>query len=197
MAQREGKCMAFWNQHRTKNTKIYIPPELTAESPEVSQCNEMIQQEVKINDAYVQIGQLYVTMHSDSPDEAMVPLIQQIETSTRKISELQQQIKTIKGVQKCPHCGAEVPLSASFCIFCGTAMPKASVISDTDTIACPNCGAVIKKGAKFCSSCGKPISLPSSEHSAETPAAPMRFCPNCGALADGDAAFCTICGAKI
>lgn len=158
----------------------------------------MIQQEeVKINDAYVQIGQLYVTMHSDSPDEAMVPLIQQIETSTRKISELQQQIKTIKGVQKCPHCGAEVPLSASFCIFCGTAMPKASVISDTDTIACPNCGAVIKKGAKFCSSCGKPISLPSSEHSAETPAAPMRFCPNCGALADGDAAFCTICGAKI
>ena len=77
--------MAFWNQHRTKNTKIYIPPELTAESPEVSQCNEMIQQEeVKINDAYVQIGQLYVTMHSDSPDEAMVPLIQQIETSTRK-----------------------------------------------------------------------------------------------------------------
>ena len=50
------------------------------------------------------------------------------------------------GTQRCPNCGAEVPLGAKFCGECGAPMQK--------SYKCPNCGHENEPGTKFCSECG-------------------------------------------
>lgn len=166
-------------------------------SSELSTYTEMIKkEEEQMQEAYAEIGKLYVSVHGNDPEEAFSQWVGQIEQAKSRIAELQQKIQSLKEVRVCPSCGKEVPVEAAFCIFCGTPMPKKPVPSQEDAVKCPHCGAVVRKGAKFCSSCGKPMTEMDPTPPAEPPVR-YRFCPKCGAEAKGDTMFCTICGAKI
>ena len=49
----------------------------------------------------------------------------------------------------CPHCQAQNPDDARFCLNCGTALAQ----------RCPNCQARVPKEARFCMNCGQPVRL--------------------------------------
>ena len=72
-------------------------------------------------------------------------------------------IVEIKGIVKCPNCGAENSKTAAFCATCGTAMPvpvtEPVEVTEQNVVEkkCPNCGEVINDGAAFCAKCGTKI----------------------------------------
>ncbi len=62
----------------------------------------------------------------------------------------------------CPHCGADNPAGAKFCMACGKPL----------TLTCPNCATQNPPGAKFCLNCGQALGQ------SATPAAPQPAAPS-------------------
>ncbi len=79
--------------------------------------------------------------------------------------------------EKCPKCGADLPLNAKFCLSCGERIQH-----DNNMVVCPNCGKTVPKG-KFCFECGYKFSA--------------NTCPKCGAALPEGAKFCLECGERL
>ena len=167
----------------------------TQEMSEVARFNSMItQNESKINDIYYQIGKLYANVH-------FVGMVKTVNELEQQNNEIRKKIQDVKGVQRCPKCGAEVPKEAAFCNFCGTPMPKNDFNEAlADGVQCPRCGAIVKKGMRFCTSCGQAMPSPENQmKSADTPEQEIKEkkCPKCGATVGNDSVFCAECGTKL
>ncbi len=99
----------------------------TKELADVAKLNSMISDEEKrINNAYTEIGKLYVELHASDGEAAFATLIQSIHEANEKITDLQKQAAQIKGVVTCEKCGAEVAKGSAFCGACGNPMPAVS-----------------------------------------------------------------------
>lgn len=179
----------------------------TKELSDVVRLNSLIsQEENKINNAYYQIGKLYVSIHGNDGEEEFAGLINNVVELEQNVKNLRKQVQDIKGVQRCEKCGAEVPRGVAFCSSCGVPMPRKEQQNNlSDYVKCPSCGNDVKKGMRFCTSCGKPMSQ-LTEFSSE--AQPANFtelheevhgkkCPNCGAKIEADTVFCVECGTKV
>lgn len=178
----------------------------TKELADTSKLNSMIsEQEKVITNQYYQIGKLYASIHRDDCEDDFAGMVAAITEAEEKIRDYKEQIQTIKGMQRCEKCGAEVPNGAAFCSSCGAAMPKIEPPERSDYVKCSSCGADVKKGMRFCTSCGKPMQAfepdfgaPAAEPKDAEPAETQeKTCPNCGAAMIGDMAFCTECGTKL
>lgn len=174
----------------------------TQELSEVSRINSLISQnESKINNTYYQIGKLYVSIHGNDGEEEFAGMLATVAELELQNAEFKKQIQDVKGVQRCPKCGAEVSRGVAFCSSCGTAMPKMeSKELITDGVKCPKCGAMVKKGMRFCTSCGQTMSSPAPQSladGAEIAESAEKVCPKCGATITDDSAFCTECGTKL
>jgi class 3 adenylate cyclase/tetratricopeptide (TPR) repeat protein len=67
----------------------------------------------------------------------------------------------------CPHCDADTPDGAKFCIACGTPLrPR-----------CPQCGADVLPRAKFCAECGTPLTGQIPASPAAPPPSPLSYTP--------------------
>lgn len=87
---------------------------------EVTKLNGQIStEESKIKEAYLAIGKRYFEENMGEVSDAYINDFTIINEAKARISELQEQIKTIKGVFSCPNCGAEVTTESSFCSSCG------------------------------------------------------------------------------
>lgn len=86
-------------------------------------------------------------------------IIKEINMLYSEIAQNQEKIKQIKGVVKCPQCGADVPLNASFCNACGARIEQKTVadINDDRQCYCPICHAVVDPDDSFCNHCGAKI----------------------------------------
>lgn len=191
--------MAFWDNLSQKASETTARAMQKAkEMSDIAKLNSMISdEEAKINNTYYQIGKLYVTMHIRDYEEEFSGMITSLAEAEEKIKNYRQQILEIKGVARCPQCGAEVQSGAAFCSSCGAPMPKAQPVNTNDLIPCEGCGSLVKKGVRFCTSCGKPmvqIAVPVSVDENKTTG---RICPECSSEIDADSAFCTECGAKL
>ncbi len=125
--------------------------------------NSMISdEEKKIQKLFEEIGTKYYENFSDSADEMFSQLIADIKACKEKIEEYSKTLESLKGVSKCPKCGAVVPQGSSFCAACGSAI-ESPPQKDENCIKCSECGATIPIGCKFCTSCGKPIEESSNE----------------------------------
>lgn len=99
----------------------------TKEIAETAKLNSQISdEEKKINDFYLQIGKLYVSLHNEDYEADFDELVKGLHESENRVKECRQQIKDIKGVTMCEKCGAEVSSGAAFCSTCGAPMPVAS-----------------------------------------------------------------------
>jgi rRNA maturation endonuclease Nob1 len=169
---------------------------------EVSRVNLLIsEEEKKLNATYYQIGKLYVSVHGSASEDDFSGMVAAILESEQKINDYRKQIQSIKGIQRCEKCGAEVARGVAFCSSCGAPMPKVEAPSSDDVIRCESCGTLVKHGMRFCTSCGKPIvqmtateptNMPITEGEAQN-----KICPSCGATVEADVAFCTECGTKL
>lgn len=107
----------------------------TKEIAETAKLNSQISdEEKKINDFYLQIGKLYVSLHDENHEADFDELISSLHESENKVKECRQQIKDIKGVVVCEKCGAEVSNGSAFCSTCGAPLP---VVSPVETEAAP------------------------------------------------------------
>lgn len=171
------------------------------ELSEISKLNGQIaDEEKKLNGLYYQIGKLYVSVHGSDNEHDFSGMVGAVFEGEKKVLNYKKQIQDLKGVQRCEHCGAEVPKGAAFCNACGSPMPKVESTTASDLVRCESCGAMVQRGMRFCTSCGKPMNLPlaPTASTTETPSAPVeKTCPHCGAKVDGDADFCTECGTKL
>lgn len=135
------------------------------ELADIAKLNSQISDEEKrINNAYVEIGKKYVELHKNDAESDFADFISAIDEANKKIVDLRSQVADIKGVTKCPKCGAEVAKGVAFCASCGSPVPVASAnagassqAAPSDTKRCGNCGAELSKDAGFCSECGAKV----------------------------------------
>ena len=128
------------------------------ELADVAKTNSLISDaEKKISTIYEQIGRKYVELHKDSSEKELKDLINTLASSEKQLADLKDKLIEVKGVVKCPSCGAEVEMGSAFCPVCGEKMVSVKKLTN-DTIYCDSCGAPIAEGKKFCTACGKKIS---------------------------------------
>ena len=124
---------------------------------EVAKINSMISDEEKrISSFYEQIGKQYLSRYGENPEEAFKELVEAVKQAESKIKEYQSTLQELKGVSRCPKCGAEVPSDSLFCPTRGTKMQDSEAAAPEEK-HCTQCGAVIVPGNKFCTSCGKQV----------------------------------------
>ena len=148
---------------------------------ETAKYNSLISdEEKKIAAIYGQIGKLYAEVHGEAPEESFVEYINLLKDSKSKVEEYQNKITELRGVTKCPLCGADVANGTLFCVSCGTkvatpvvppvtpvvtpVIPVATPVTPVNNVAveasfCAECGAAIPAGCRFCTSCGTPVAL--------------------------------------
>lgn len=137
----------------------------TKDMADVAKINMQISdEEKKINDTYLQIGKQYMELHASDCEESFKGMVQTIKDAQNKIEEYKVQIQDIKGVIRCPKCGAEVAKGALFCSACGEKMPEQQPAQEevaaqapVEEKKCSNCGAVLANGALFCAECGTKV----------------------------------------
>ena len=134
----------------------------------------------------MQIGETYLALHADDPEERLAGMVSAIKAAQGKIADYQSQISTLRGVRQCPNCGADVEPGVLFCAKCGTAMPQPE--PPVGMVFCPACGAQVPEGSKFCKACGAPMLAPAPK---------ANVCPNCGAPVAPGVLFCAKCGQKL
>lgn len=186
--------MAFFDiisekgQNAKKKTRDFV---------EVQKINSMISDEERnINNNYIQIGKLYVSMHSSDCEEEFKGMIESVHQSENKINKYKEQIQSIKGIVRCEKCGAEVSIQSAFCSACGAPMPKRAPEKkiDENMVICSACGNAVKKGLRFCIHCGNPmqeVNQPQEEII-------IKVCPKCGEESgEADSMFCNSCGTKL
>ena len=206
---KEDFKVAFWDNLGQKASETTAKAVQKAKDlSDVAKYNSMIsEEETKINNTYYQIGKLYLAVHGNDPEPDFAGFVSSIVESNQKIETYKQQILDIRGVQRCPKCGAPVPHE------------KPAVAEDL--IKCNNCGSMVKKGVRFCTACGSPMTYPATAPAPAQEAAPTpeatpaptfemppipeqpapavdgKVCPQCGAAVDESLSFCTNCGAKL
>ena len=151
--------MAFFEQLGKKLTDAgQGVAQQTKNFADVTRLNsEISEKEKKIAQLYRTVGQTYYERHRDDPAPELEAQVQEIRALFAEIAQHQEEIKQIKGIVKCPSCGADVPLQAAFCNSCGAKMEPASpqaAVHTEDTKICPVCGAASPRENRFCTSCG-------------------------------------------
>lgn len=132
----------------------------TKDLADVTKLNTAIsEKEKKISQLFLLIGQLYYEGHKNDETAEERDKIAEVNSLYSKILSNREKIKQIKGVVKCEHCGADVPLNAAFCNSCGTKVKRAETItkSPEESCQCPACHAIVEKGNLFCNYCGTKI----------------------------------------
>ncbi len=127
---------------------------------DVTQLNSAISdREKKISQLYLNIGQLYYEEHKGDSTAEHQEIIGEINALYAEIAQNREKIKQIKGVVKCPKCGADVPLNAAFCNACGTKMERTGSVSETNGAQrhCPVCHAAVSAEDSFCNNCGAKV----------------------------------------
>ena len=138
--------MAFFEQLRKRITEAgQGAAQQDKNFADVTRLNSAISdKEKKIAQLYQNIGQVYYERHGSDPAPEHQQAVEEIKGLFAEIAQNQEEIKQIKGIVKCPNCGADVPLQAAFCNACGTKMPQptppAAPAPAGDMQTCPSCG---------------------------------------------------------
>jgi DNA-directed RNA polymerase subunit RPC12/RpoP len=143
-----GKKVSQTSQDAIKKTKAM------AESARI---NSQISAENKIIwDNYTKLGQRYYELNGENPDDCLAEYVEAIRNARQKIEEYEQQVTKLKGLTRCPNCGAEMKDAAVFCTACGTKLPEPPPEEEQPAAghACKNCGRELGDGTVFCPGCG-------------------------------------------
>lgn len=120
----------------------------------------------KITQMLTEIGKMYYNLNNEDPGDEYASYVSAIKESIAKKTQFSDQIKKLKGVEKCPNCGQDVPHGVAFCSACGnsikTTPQQAEPVPDAQpgepAARCPKCGAALAENARFCVGCGEKIS---------------------------------------
>jgi len=117
-----GKKISETGQGAAQQAKIFA---------EVTKLKSNIgDEEDKIDALYKEIGKAYYEAHRGVEGDIFAVQCAAIDEAKIKITELNQQIRDIKGVQVCPACGAEIEKNSGFCSACGAAVVIAEPVQE-------------------------------------------------------------------
>ena len=143
-----GKKITQTTQSAVKSTK---------DMADIARLNTLISDEQKLlNSFYMQIGKKYYEMHNDSPAEEYSELCVSITDCLQRTADLRDNVQQIKGIKKCPGCGAEIPIASTFCGICGFDT-RTMQESDGQAKLCTNCNVALADDAAFCTGCGQRV----------------------------------------
>lgn len=131
----------------------------------------------EINKLYQELGESYYNDCKEGKTGNYSDVLTSIGESHKKVAELQERVKQLKGVTKCPRCQGDVEPNAPFCTHCGAEQPKpeqpqapvqqAQPVQQQpvqqpvqpqapveQTNVCPQCQAPKTEGDAFCQKCG-------------------------------------------
>ena len=141
-----GKKISYAGQTAVQKTK---------DMTELAKLNENIAaEEKKISSSHYQIGKLYAAMHAYDYEDDFEGFMMTIRDAETKIQQYRQQIKDIKGIERCEKCGADVATDAAFCSTCGAPMPRKAEVQVENAVRCPFCGQMMEEDMRFCIACG-------------------------------------------
>ena len=156
---------------------------------EITRLNgESLDTDKKINALFQEVGRAYYTEHIDDGTQPYRASLDMIKELYAKRIQIQDRIKQIKGVTKCPQCGGDVPLGAQFCNNCGYNVGLRA------NRVCIKCGTPLAGDDAFCTVCGTKNPLIPDEK--QTVNRGIKHCEKCGAVLTPGTQFCTSCGAK-
>lgn len=139
---------------------------------EIAKCNSAIaEDERNCNNTLLLIGRKYAELHANDGDHApeeFRPLLYALRQAQMRIAENKRRIEDLKGLVRCPACGAAMEPESLFCTNCGAQMPRPQPQTAPNTPSfCAHCGAKLHPESKFCTSCGTPV--PPQQAPAPTP----------------------------
>lgn len=154
--------MAFWEQIGKKITDAgQGVAQQTKNLADIAKLNSAIyEKEKRIASLYSEIGKAYYENHKDDAAAEEASSISELNKLFAEVKQHKSEIGRIKGVEKCPHCGAEVAHGSAFCNSCGKAFSQSEptpVTTATDGRVCPSCKAAVPEGNLFCNNCGTKI----------------------------------------
>ena len=159
------------------------------------------EEEEKQKALFVRIGEYVYENELGALNEPIKEWCDEISASRVRIIQTNEQLAALKGMIKCPQCGASVPASSVFCSACGYKFEELDLHNglrqeENGNSVCPNCGRKVDKDAAFCTYCGTriPTDQPQIE---ETEEIPKDICPNCGNKIKPGQTFCIKCGVKL
>lgn len=181
------------------------------DTAEILKLNGMIsEEEKKIKAKYAEIGKKYFDIYAESCDAYFADMINEIKEAQNNINTYNEHIKQLKGITKCPDCGADVASGDAFCTNCG----RKITVEVAAQKLCTACGNDVSNSV-FCTKCGKKvdadapasavapvqyvpdsISVQSVPNAAPTVQPTATICSNCGAVLAPGILFCTSCGCK-
>lgn len=96
---------------------------------------QLVTEDNRKNAAYLAIGKRFFEESVGEVSTAYISDFSVINESLANIEEIKNQIKQIKKIYYCPHCGASMSINASFCSSCGSKVkhpekPKEDVVED-------------------------------------------------------------------
>lgn len=126
---------------------------------ETAKLNGQIDDEKKsINFNFTRIGEICYENYPDGITAASIAeLVNQINESKTKITELEKQVRALKGMTKCDKCGAEVQEDKAFCGTCGASVLIETKDTSEEGVSCSKCSSVLPLGSLFCTSCGQKV----------------------------------------
>lgn len=82
--------------------------------------------------------------------------IEEIDSAKKENEELEKELLGLNNKKKCPECGTEVDLDATFCPVCGKEQEKVEIepFIPNGKRKCSGCGEVIDDSNVFCPKCG-------------------------------------------
>ena len=156
--------MAFWNNITKAATQTTSKAVQHAKNlADVAKLNGQIDTEKKsIQTWYLQLGKLYAEVHREDPEHRFSEIVKAITEAEGRIQQMQKQIQTLKGVQCCEKCGAELSKGVAFCSACGAPVPKPEPQPEaqpavTQKRFCTGCGKELTPEMRFCTGCGTPV----------------------------------------
>lgn len=118
----------------------------------------------QIEGLYRNLGSAYYEVHRDDPAAEQPELIAALNRQFESMAQAQDALRQLRGLSKCPNCGAELPQNALFCSVCGARQPQPEQpAAPAAASVCPNCGAPNQPGHRFCAICGAALSDAPSE----------------------------------
>ncbi len=144
----------------------------TKKNAEVARLNSSISAlEKEMSSDYEELGRIFYQKYaaSGSPDPDMAPNFQELDGKMAQLEVYKEQIRSRKGIRKCPVCGQDISADAMFCSYCGTRQEPviAETVQPTEKI-CANCGTVLEEDAVFCPRCGQQYVSPAAVYGQET-----------------------------
>lgn len=128
----------------------------TKDTADIVRINSMISEQQKIlNQYFYMLGKEHYVFSEkqnlSNPEE--LELYEKISKTINLINGYQEQIKILKGIEKCPSCNCDIVSGSQFCSHCGNKIQK------NNKPRCSRCGNVLLDDALFCVNCGAKVEV--------------------------------------